>query len=60
MTFELWWSDGYRSSDELECEWIAREAWDAATKAERERCREIVDERGRYADIAGMLDQIGE
>lgn len=57
MTFEDWWEENKRRTPEY---WSAREAWDAATAAERQRCREIVDERGRYADIAGMLDQIGE
>ena len=57
MTFEDWGEENKRRTPEY---WSAREAWDAATAAERQRCREIVDERGRYADIAGMLEQIGE
>ena len=65
MTFEEWW-DNYENSDDFkqECAESKREAaelvWNAATAAERQRCREIVDERGRYADIAEMLEQIGE
>lgn len=60
MTFDEWWyKKGYNYGQEhnrTNMEFV----WNAAIAAERQRCREIVDDLGRYADIAEMLEQIGE
>ena len=63
MTFEDWWEENDRRMPEY---WSAREAWDAATAAERQRCREIAEEHERHASVIGqdvansIAEDIGE
>lgn len=61
MQFEEWWhKNDYDLHYGKNIKKITQSAWNAATAAERQRCREIIDEFGRYADIVEMLEQIGE
>ena len=45
MTFEEWWKQNYNSPVSMSSG-MAEQAWQAATKAERERCAGIAEHRG--------------
>lgn len=55
MTFEDWLTGKNLGSMELE---FARDAWKAATKAEREACAKAVEatKKRTYSDCSGSLD----
>lgn len=52
MTFEEWWNDNYAGCPQPQ-KFVAEDAWQAATIAERERCAMLCDEyKGRVNGIA--------
>lgn len=59
MTFDEWWETKPLKL-KMTTKSAAKAAWDRATSVERKRCLEIVEDLGRYADIAEMLEKIGE
>lgn len=57
MTFDEWYKDGGFKYDPEAPEWIARAAWDAATKVEREACAKIADPAPRSLHFVCCWDR---
>lgn len=66
MTFDEWWNDDMDALSTVADKRLAKSAWDAATAAERQRCREIAEEHERNAGAIGRVvansiaEEIGE
>ena len=66
MTFDEWWNDDRDALSTVADKGLAKSAWDAATAAERQRCREIAEEHERHASVIGrdvansIAEDIGE
>lgn len=63
MTFEKWWNEnGYKHHYSDDIKQLAQYAWFSSTAAERQRCREIVEEVASASSIIGIgvANQIAE
>lgn len=54
MTFDEWWNDNRDALSTVADKRLAKSAWNAATAAERQRCREIVKEVASKSSIIGI------
>lgn len=67
MTFDEWWNDDRDALSTVADKRLAKSAWNAATAAERQRCREIaLKTKDQYASSSWkccaeiIADEIGE